>query len=156
LIDVEAANRTAVERMIEARPRLVAVAPADRTVSFLADGRRLLHAGPPIDWRRASGPLRGAIVGAALFEGWAADAAAAEALAAGGGIELAPCHHHGAVGPMAGVISPSMAVYVVEDETHGGRAVSNLNEGYGKVLRYGAYAPEVLERLRWINDELAA
>ncbi|HEX6202153.1 MAG TPA: DUF1116 domain-containing protein, partial [Thermoanaerobaculia bacterium] len=96
-----------------------------------------------------------AIVGAALFEGWAADAAAAGELAAGGEIELAPCHHHGAVGPMAGVVSPSMAVYVVDDATHGGRAVSNLNEGYGKVLRYGAYAPEVLDRLRWMNDELA-
>jgi hypothetical protein len=156
VIDVDAANRTAVERMIEARPRLVAVLRAAEAVPWLAAGRRLLHAGPPIGWERASGPLRGAIVGAALFEGWAGDAAAAEELAAGGGIELAPCHHHGAVGPMAGVTSPSMAVYVVEDETHGGRAVSSLNEGYGKVLRYGAYAPEVLDRLRWMNDELAA
>jgi hypothetical protein len=156
VIDANAANHTAVERMIESRPRLTGVARAAEAVPFLAGGRRLLHAGPPIEWARASGPLRGAIVGAALFEGWADDAGAAEELAAGGAIELAPCHHHGAVGPMAGVISPSMAVYVVEDATHGGRAVSNLNEGYGKVLRYGAYAPEVLERLRWINDELAA
>ena len=156
MIDVDAANHTAVERMIESRPQLVGVARAAEAVPFLAGGRRLLHAGPPIAWERASGPLRGAIVGAALFEGWAADAGAAAELAAGGGIELAPCHHHGAVGPMAGVISPSMAVYVVDDATHGGRAVSNLNEGYGKVLRYGAYAPEVLDRLRWINDELAA
>lgn len=156
MIDADAANHTAVERMIESRPQLTSVERAAEAVPFLAGGRRLLHAGPPIEWERASGPLRGAIVGAALFEGWADDAGGAEELAAGGAIELAPCHHHGAVGPMAGVISPSMAVYVVEDATHGGRAVSNLNEGYGKVLRYGAYAPEVLERLRWINDELAA
>ncbi|HEX2164498.1 MAG TPA: DUF1116 domain-containing protein, partial [Thermoanaerobaculia bacterium] len=94
---------------------------------------------------------------AMVFEGLADSPEDAERmLARGRGITLDPCHHHGAVGPMAGVISPSMAVYVVEDATHGGRAVSGLNEGYGKVLRYGAYAPEVLDRLRWMNDELAS
>jgi hypothetical protein len=156
VIDVAAANRDAVERMIGAHPRLVGIRPAREAIPFLADRRRLLHAGPPIEWARASGPLRGAIVGALLFEEWAASAEEAEALASGGDVELAPCHHHGAVGPMAGVVSPSMALYVVEDATHGGRAFSNLNEGYGKVLRYGAYAPDVLERLRWINGPFAA
>ena len=155
MIDVEAANRTAVERMMASRPRLTGVQPAAEAVPWLAPGRRLLHAGPPITWERASGPLRGAVVGAALWEGWAADEEEARELAAGGGVELAPCHHHGAVGPMAGVVSPSMAVYVVEDEVDGRRAVSTLNEGYGKVLRYGAFAPEVLDRLRWMNEELA-
>jgi hypothetical protein len=155
VIDVEAANRAAVERMMASRPRLVGVEPARQAVPWLATGRRLLHAGPPITWERASGPLRGAVLGAALWEGWAADEAAARGLAADGGIELAPCHHHGAVGPMAGVVSPGMAVYVVEDEVGGRRTVSTLNEGYGKVLRYGAYAPEVLDRLRWMNGELA-
>ena len=46
--------------------------------------------------------------------------------------------------PMAGVISPSMQVYVVEDSSRssmgGHRTFSNLNEGYGKVLRYGAFS----------------
>ncbi|HEX2253541.1 MAG TPA: DUF1116 domain-containing protein, partial [Thermoanaerobaculia bacterium] len=155
MIDVEAANRTAVERMMASRPRLVGVDTARRAIPWLAAGRRLLHAGPPIAWERASGPLRGAVIGAALFEGWAAGEAEAEALAASGEVELAPCHDHAAVGPMAGVISPSMALYVVEDATDSHRTYSNLNEGYGKVLRYGAYAPEVLARLRWINGELA-
>jgi hypothetical protein len=115
----------------------------------------ILHAGPPIEWPRMSGPLRGAVVGALLLEGLAADEAAAEAMAASGEVQFEPCHHHAAVGPMAGVISASMAVYILEDLTYGGRAYSNLNEGYGKVLRYGAYSPEVLAKLRWMNQTMA-
>ncbi len=130
------------------------MAPAREVVPGLGE-RMLLHAGPPIEWERMSGPLRGAVIGACLFEGWAADEAEAAELAASGEIAFDPCHHHRAVGPMAGVTSPSMAVYVVENPEHGNAAYSNLNEGYGKVLRYGAYAPEVLDRLRWMNDVMA-
>jgi hypothetical protein len=134
------ANRVAVERLQGVRPLLVGVARAGDVVPGLAPGL-LLHAGPPIEWERASGPLRGAAIGALLYEGMAGDEGAAEAMLAGGEIALEPCHHHGAVGPMAGVLSPSMTVWVVADGASGRRAFSNLNEGYGKVLRYGAYAP---------------
>ncbi len=151
-MNIDQANADAVGRMISARPTLTGVATARDVVPDLRD-RLLLHAGPPIGWERMSGPLRGAVIGALLFEGWAADEGEATDLAASGEIDFEPCHHHGAAGPMAGVISPSMAVYVVEIE--GGRAFSNLNEGYGKVLRYGAYAPEVLEKLRWMNEVMA-
>ncbi len=153
-MDIESANRTAVERMTSARPILKTVATARDVIPGMHD-RLLLHAGPPISWERASGPLRGAILGALIFEGRAADEGEATELVEAGEVELAPCHHHGAVGPMAGVISPSMAVYVVEDTTHGGSAFSNLNEGYGKVLRYGAYSCEVLDKLRWMNEVMA-
>ncbi len=115
----------------------------------------LLHAGPPISWERASGPMRGAITGALLFEGRVKDEAEARALVESGDIQLEPCHHHDAVGPMAGLISPSMSVYILENQTHGNRSFSNLNEGYGKVLRYGAYSEEVLSRLRWMEDVMA-
>ncbi len=152
--DVHEANRQTVERMTSARPRLVGVGVARDEIPGLGE-RQLLHAGPPIGWERMSGPLRGAVIGAAIFEGWAADEEAATALAAGGEIDFAPCHHHSSVGPMAGVTSPSMAVYRVENAEHGNTAFSNLNEGYGKVLRYGAFAPEVLERLRWMNEVMA-
>jgi hypothetical protein len=114
----------------------------------------ILHAGPPITWERMSGPLRGAVIGALLFEGLAADEASAVAMAERGEVNFAPCHAHSAVGPMAGVTSASMQVYVVENATHGNRAFSNLNEGYGKVLRYGAYSDDVLQRLRWMNAVL--
>ncbi|MFN8465579.1 MAG: DUF1116 domain-containing protein [Caldilineaceae bacterium] len=151
MIDIDQANRTAVERMMAARPILRRVARAGDVIPAL-QGRMLLHAGPPIPWDRAAGPLRGAMIGACLYEGWARDAATAEALLQAGDVRWEPCHHHGAVGPMAGVTSPSMQIYVVENVTHGNFAFSNLNEGYGKVLRYGAYSTEVLAKLRWMND----
>jgi hypothetical protein len=153
MIDIDQANRTAVERMMAARPILRRVARAGDVIPALK-GRMLLHAGPPVPWDRAAGPLRGAMIGACLYEGWAQDAAGAEALLQAGDVRWEPCHHHGAVGPMAGVTSPSMQVYVVENVTHGNFAYSNLNEGYGKVLRYGAYSTEVLAKLRWMNEVL--
>src|SRR3989304_2110649 len=152
-MDIDQANATAVGRMMDARPILKGLATARDVIPGLKPNL-LLHAGPPIEWARMSGPLRGAIIGALLFEGLAKDAAAAEAMAAGGEGQFAPCHEHDTVGPMAGVTSASMQVYVVENVTHGNRAYSNLNEGYGKVLRYGAYSDDVLKKLRWMNDVL--
>jgi hypothetical protein len=153
-MDINKANREAVSRMIAARPILKGVAKAADVIPDL-DERTLLHAGPPIEWPRMSGPLKGAIIGAAIFEGWARDEAEATALAESGELTFDSCHHHRSVGPMAGVTSPSMQVFEVENETHGNWAYSNLNEGYGKVLRYGAFAPEVLDKLKWMNDEMA-
>jgi len=152
---IDAANRAAVKRMMEARPVLIGVAAAKDVVPGMRE-RLLLHAGPPIRWDRMSGPLRGAIIGAVLFEGWASNEDQAVELLRSEEVAFEPCHHHQAVGPMAGVISPSMAVYVIEDATHGNFAYSNLNEGYGKVLRYGAYGDEVLAKLHWMNEELAS
>ncbi len=151
MVDIERANATAVGRMMEARPILKGLVAARDVIPGLKDNL-LLHAGPPIEWPRMSGPLRGAVIGALLFEGLAKTEAAATAMAEKGLVEFAPCHEHNAVGPMAGVTSASMKVYVVENITHGNKAFSNLNEGYGKVLRYGAYSDEVLKKLRWMND----
>ena len=154
-LNIDQANATAVERLIEARPMLIGLGTARDVIPGMHDNL-LLHAGPPIIWDRMSGPLRGAIVGALIFEGKASSAEEAESLATSGEVEFAPCHHHGAVGPMAGVTSPSMAVYIVENQAEGGnRAFSNLNEGYGKVLRYGAYQEDVQVRLRWMHDVMA-
>ncbi len=152
-MDIERANATAVEHMMSARPMLTGVATARDVVPGMRDNL-LLHAGPPIEWARMSGPLRGAMIGAMLFEGLAKNEADAIEMAGRGKIEFAPCHEHNTVGPMAGVMSASMKVYVIENATHGNRAYSNLNEGYGKVLRYGAYSDDVLKRLRWMNDVL--
>lgn len=152
-MNIDEANQAAVNRMMDARPILKGVTAAREVIPAMKDNL-LLHAGPPIEWLRASGPLRGALVGAMLFEGLAKTEAEAIAMAELGEVELEPCHHHAAVGPMAGVISASMQVYVVENVEHGNRSFSNLNEGYGKVLRYGAYSEDVLARLRWMNDTL--
>jgi hypothetical protein len=153
IIDVEAANQAAVEWLMSARPVLTGLSAARDAIPGMRENL-LLHAGPPIEWERASGPLRGALIGALLFEGLANDPNQAVGMIQAGEVGLEPCHDHSSVGPMAGVISASMQVYVVENETHGNRAYSNLNEGYGKVLRYGAYSPEVLAKLRWMNAEM--
>jgi Protein of unknown function (DUF1116) len=150
---VAEANRTAMARLLGARPMLLDVRPAAEVVPGLED-RTILHAGPPIEWPRMCGPVRGAITGAILYEGWAGDPEAAAALAASGRVRFAPCHHHGAVGPMAGILSPSMPVVVVENASHGNRAFATLNEGLGRALRFGAYDAEVLARLRWIAGTL--
>jgi hypothetical protein len=146
------ANRVAVERVLAAGSQLVDVRPA-REVIGLQD-RTLLHSGPPLTWETASGPMRGALVGASLFEGWASDVEEAERILANGEITLDPCHHHRTVGPMAGVTSPSMWMWCLEDPVHGGQAFCNLNEGLGKVLRMGAFNDEVLTRLAWMRDVL--
>jgi hypothetical protein len=150
---VDQANRIAIDRMTKVRPRLVDVVPAAEAVGI--ERHQLLHAGPPISWEAASGPLRGAIIGACLYEGWADTPEAAEALAAAGSIELAPCHDHAAVGPMAGIVTPSMPMWVLDDAAVDGRtARSTLNEGLGKVLRYGAFDPTVIDRLHWMQRVL--
>ncbi len=147
------ANALALQRMTEAGADLVDVRPASEALGL--ERGTFLHAGPPIEWDRASGPLKGALIGAMLFEGLAGTPEDAEAtLAKGDGITLEPCHHRGAVGPMAGVVSPSMWVYELRDEVHDNTSWSTLNEGLGKVLRYGAYGPEVLDRLHWMNTVL--
>jgi hypothetical protein len=148
---VAAANRTALDRLLGASPFLVDVQPAGDAIPGLT-GRMLLHSGPPIAWERMCGPMRGAIIGASLFEGWATTPEEAERLAEGGEIAFDACHHHGAVGPMAGVVSPSMPVAVVDNTAAGNRSFATLNEGLGKVLRFGAYDDSVLERLRWFRD----
>jgi Protein of unknown function (DUF1116) len=147
---VDAANKLAVERMLAAHPVLVDVRPAHEAIPALRD-KKLLHAGPPIAWERMCGPMRGAVIGACIYEGWASNEAEAVALAEAGALDFEPCHHYNAVGPMAGIISPSMPVVVVEDSAHGNVTFATLNEGLGKVLRFGAFAPEVLERLHWMQ-----
>jgi hypothetical protein len=153
-MEINTANQTAVEKMMSARPVLKGVAIARDVIPGMKENL-ILHAGPPIEWERMSGPLRGAVIGALIFEGLASDEKAAAGMAEAGEIEFSPCHHHRSVGPMAGVTSASMAVYEIENVTDGNFAYSNLNEGYGKVLRYGAYADPVLEKLKWMNDVLA-
>lgn len=147
-----AANAAAIAAVHAVRPQLVAVRPARDVIPALRDGRALLHAGPPIAVERMCEPMMGALIGATLVEGWAADPDEARRLLLSGAVALSPCHHAGAVGPMAGVITPTMPVLVVEDGAR--QAFSSLNEGLGKVLRFGAYSDEVIARLRWMREIL--
>jgi hypothetical protein len=157
-IDIDQANTEAVRRICAGRPLLVGMGIARDVIPGFApsDRARLLitHSGPPIAWNRMCGPMRGGVIGALVYEGQADSPLEAEALAASGEIEFAPCHHHAAVGPMAGIISPSMPVFVVRNDTTGHLAYATQNEGLGKVLRYGAFGPEVIRRLKWMEKTL--
>ena len=153
-MNIDDANHLAAQRILDSTPVLARIARADEVIPGIRRNL-ILHAGPPIGWAQMSGPLRGAVIGGLIFEGLAKDERAAVAMVEHGEVEFTPCHHHGAVGPMAGVTTASMPVYIVENRAFGTRAFSNLNEGYGKVLRYGAYSEDVLARLRWLSDVYA-
>jgi len=153
MVDIEKANAQAVEKFMEARPVAIMLAKALEIVPGMHENM-LLHAGPPVTFERMSGPTKGAMIGALLFEGKAKNPEEAEKLLKSGKIEFSPCHEHMCAAPMAGVISPSQLVYVIENQTHGIKCYSNLNEGRGKVLRMGAYSEDVLEKLRWMEAVL--
>jgi len=154
MVDIEKANAYVVERFMEARPVATTMAKALDVVPGIHENM-LLHAGPPITYERMSGPTKGAMIGALLFEGKARNPEEADKLLRSGKIEFSPCHDHMCTGPMAGVISPSQMVYVIENQTHGIKCYSNLNEGRGKVMRMGAYSEDVIEKLRWMEAVLA-
>ena len=150
---IDAANREALERILSAQPTIVGLGIAGEVIPGMTK-QTVLHAGPPVSWARMSGPQKGAVLGGLVYEGLAEDVKAAEALAAGGKIKFDPCNMHNAVGPMAGVVTYSMPVWILENKTFGNRAYCTINEGLGKVLRFGAFDGEVLKRLRWMEREL--
>ena len=150
---ISEANARAVKIILSGMPHLVGLERAIDVIPGMKPNM-LLHAGPPIGWERMCGPMRGAVIGALLYEGRAGTPEEAERLAASGGIEFAPCHEHDAVGPMAGIISPTMPVFIVKNESYGNCAYCTLNEGLGQVLRYGAYGEAVIQKLRWMENTL--
>lgn len=152
-VDIEAANQEVCRRIKQGRPVLVGMGVASEVIPGM-HSHKILHAGPPITWERMCGPQRGAVMGALIYEGLAADETEAARLAAQGAIEFEPCHHQHAVGPMAGIISPSMPVFILENKAFGNYAYSTQNEGLGKVLRYGGMGPEVYARLKWMETHL--
>ena len=151
---IEAANKQALERMLSATPVLIDVIPAHEAIPKLRD-KMILHAGPPIGWERMCGPMRGAIAGIAVFEGWATDLAEAERVAGDGAFDFHPNHHFDAVGPMTGMTTLNQPVLVVENQTYGNKAYCAINEGLGKVMRFGGNDAEVLDRLRWLPASLS-
>ena len=150
---IEPANSEALRRILAAEPVLADVRRAGELIPQLEAEKLLLHAGPPIEWACMCGPMRGAVCGAIVFEGWAGDLAAAEKLAASGAVKFAPNHHFGAVGPMTGITTRSMPLLVVENRKFGNWAACTINEGLGKVMRFGGNDAEVLARLAWLRDE---
>lgn len=150
---IDKANKEALTRILMGDPILVNVIPASQAISELRQ-HMILHAGPPIEWSRMCGPMHGAICGIAVFEKWAPDLEVAAKMAAAGEFDFRPNHHFGAVGPMTGITTMSQPVLVVENRAFGNRAYCTINEGLGKVMRFGGNDIEVLERLHWLKQTL--
>ncbi len=151
--EIDAMNQKVIQRFRDAQPFLVDVVPAKSVIPEL-NGKVLLHAGPPIQYGEMTGPMQGSCVGATLFEGWAKDEEEARALLASGEVTYIPCHHVHAVGPMGGITSANMPVLVVKNRLDDTVAYCTMNEGIGKVLRFGAFSQEVVDRLSWMRDVL--
>ncbi|MCC8127059.1 MAG: acyl-CoA synthetase FdrA [Clostridiales bacterium] len=151
--EIDDMNQRVIERFKDAQPFLIDVVPAVSVIPEL-NGRVLLHAGPPIEYADMTGPMQGSCIGAILFEHWCETEEDAIALLESGGVKFIPCHHVHAVGPMGGITSANMPVMVVENRLDGTRAYCIMNEGIGKVLRFGAYSQEVIDRLTWMKDVL--
>src|ERR1035437_775776 len=150
---IESANKEAVTRILNSKPYLIGMGKALDVIPGMKKNL-LLHAGPPVSWDKMCGPMKGAVIGALIYEGIASGTKEAEQIAASGKIEYSPCHEHSTVGPMAGIVSPSMPVFILENEAYGNKAYGTMNEGLGKVLRYGAFSSDVIERLKWMEDVL--
>ena len=150
---IDEANKKVLEIILTGKPVLTGMSTAIEVIPGMKKDL-ILHSGPPITWDRMCGPTRGAIIGALIYEGLAGTVEESEKLAASGKISYAPCHEHASVGPMAGIISASMPVFIIQNETYGNTAYCTLNEGLGKVLRYGAFGPEVIEKLRWMEKTM--
>lgn len=153
-IDIDAVNRTVIDKIVASRPVIKDNVRAKEVIPVLNEGKVILHAGPPIQYQDMPHTVQGSCVGAVLFEEWAENETEARKLLESGEIQFIPCHHVNAVGPMGGITTANMSVFVVENETDGNRAYCTMNEGIGKVLRFGAYSKEVVERLRWMRDIL--
>lgn len=151
---IEEANKKVMEIILNGQPTLLDIGVAEEVIPGMTK-KTILHAGPPIKWEKMSGPLKGAVIGALIYEGLAVDEKEATELAASGEISYDPCHHHNTVGPMAGVVSASMPVWILQNKKYGNYSYCTLNEGLGKVLRYGAYSDEVIKRLKWMENLLA-
>ena len=149
---VKKANEEAVSRILDSSPVLIGMEQARNVIPGMTDNM-ILHSGPPTTWEGMCGTMQGAIIGALIYEGRAENEKEARALAESGAIRFESCHEHNAVGPMSGIISPSMAVHIIENKTYGNRAYCNINEGLGKVLRFGAFDESVINRLRWLESD---
>jgi hypothetical protein len=150
---IDEANQAVIDKITSAQPFLMDVVPAKSVIAEL-NNKTLLHAGPPIKWEQMTEPMKGSCYGAAIFEGWATNEEEADKMLSNGEVEFIPCHHVNAVGPMGGITSGNMPVFVVENKEAGNRAYCIMNEGIGQVLRFGAYNEEVVNRLHWMKEVL--
>jgi hypothetical protein len=145
---IQEANQEAFNRIVAADPVLIDVAPAHEIIPGLKD-KMILHSGPPVAWKKMSGAQKGAVIGIVIFEEWAKTRKEAEKLIEAGEIVFEPNHHHQAVGPMAGTISKSMWVFVVENKTFANRAYCRQIE---EKQQFGDFSEDALQSLIMWRD----
>ena len=150
---IDEANEAVIQKITEAQPFLIDVKPGKELIPELNE-RVILHAGPPIKWEDMTDPMKGSCVGGVLFEGWETTEEGARKLLSEGGVKFIPCHSVDAVGPMGGITTGNMPLLVVKNNADGKKAYCTMNEGIGKVLRFGAYSSEVVDRLKWMKNVL--
>jgi hypothetical protein len=148
---VEEGNKIATEKILKSRPLLIDIKPAIEVMPNMKKNS-IFHAGPPIEWKRMCGPMKGAIVGTMIYEGFAENWTEAVKMIEYGEIEFSPNHDHDAVGPMAGIISPSMPILVVKNERYG-------NVCYGRFVedkvQFGRFDRGAVESLKFWSETLA-
>ena len=151
---VSKANDLTVERIKAAEGYLVGCRLAKEVVPGMGE-HMILHSGPPVSWENMADTQKGAVLGAVVYEGWAQNVEEAREYVEAGNVEFSPNHHHMAVGPMAGIMSPSMPVHVIHDPVNDAYSYCTINEGLGGVLRFGKNTPDVIEKLLWLKNGFA-
>lgn len=153
--EINKENMIIADKFKEAQPFLIDVKSGKDLIPELStDQKTILHAGPPIEFENMTGPMQGSCIGAVLFEGWADCEEKALELLKSGEVRFMPCHHVGAVGPMGGITTANFPMLVVENKQTHKQSYCIMNEGIGKVLRFGAYSKEVIDRLVWMKEVL--
>jgi len=149
------ANAEAFRRLNESDPVLDDVRPAIEALPGMTR-ETILTSGPPLPWAAYTGGQRAAVIGGALFEGLARDAAEAEGKLAAGEIRVDGCHDYGCVGSLAGIYTASMPVFVVRNAAFGNVGCCNFYEGTNpRRLNYGVYDDGVRDRLLYVNRVVA-
>lgn len=151
---IDEANRLALSKMLSAKPLWIDIKYAHEVINGM-DKHTIFHAGPPITFERMCNPMKNAVIAALKYEGIAGDDEEAYSMASRGEIKFSPNHHHGIVGPMTGITSYSMPLFVIKNVTDGNIAYSTICEGMGQVLRFGSASDAAIDRLRWIEGTLA-
>ena len=146
------ASKKTLEALDQTQVRLSRVCSAAEVIDLVGP-RHFLHGGPPIGLDELPGPMRGALIGALMFEGEARSQTEAQEIVDSGELELTPCHDAAAVGAMAGIVSPRMPGMVAH--SNGRTIFSPLNEGLGRALRFGSHDAETLARLEWMAEVAA-
>ncbi|MBI3742683.1 MAG: DUF1116 domain-containing protein [Chloroflexi bacterium] len=145
---IDAANAEVVKRITSADPVLLDVVPAGQVIPGLTD-RMVMHSGPPVTWEKMCGAQRGAVIGMTIFEGWASTPQQAQELLASGAIKFEPNHHHQTVGPMAGTITKSLPVWVVQNRAFGNLAYCRTPDAR---QQFGDFSEQAIGGIRMWRD----